>query len=333
MPGPNFFIIGAPKCGTTSLANYLRAHPQVFFPEHKEPHFFNTDMRYMTVRSESHYYALFRSTGPQHTAIGEGSALYLYSDAAVPNILRVVPDAKFIVMIRNPIEMAVSYHAQLRAGAEEDIGDFATAWRLQEERSNGSRIPRFCREPSALLYGRVCSTGWQLKRLYSRVSRDRVLLLLRDDLKRDAKSVYQRTLEFLGVPDDGRTAFPVYNRRQPRMRSQLVQVGIRTLGYLSVGRGIGRRLGIFRLIVRLNSRKAENEVLDPQFVSELRNYFHYDVKELSALVGQDLSGWLEPGALRAIAGEDRMVRNGASGVPGRRWTASQCARGDEGLLP
>src|SRR5260370_1269300 len=79
---PNFFIIGAPKCGTSSMASYLREHPQVFFPEHKEPHFFNTGTGFRSVRSESHYYALFRYAGPQHIAVGEGTALYLYSDVA-----------------------------------------------------------------------------------------------------------------------------------------------------------------------------------------------------------------------------------------------------------
>jgi hypothetical protein len=249
-------------------------------------------MRYMTVRSESHYYSLFQPAESQHIAIGEGSSLYLYSDTAVPNILRIIPDAKFIVMLRNPIDMALSFHAQIRSAADEDIVDFATAWRAQDERRNGSRIPTFCRDPSALLYGRLCSIGWQLKRLYSRVPHDRVLVLLQDDMKREARSVYLQTLDFLGVRDDGRTEFPVYNTRHSEVRSQLVQVVLRALVFVSIGRGIGRRLGIFRATQYLNTRKPRNEALDPHFRGELKSFFRKDTDELSMLIGRDLSGWL-----------------------------------------
>ncbi len=274
------------------MANYLREHPRVFFPELKEPFFFNTDMRFRSVRSESRYYALFRDAGPRHIAVGEGTTLYLYSDVAVPNILRMIPDAKFIVMARNPIDMAVSFHAQLRYDGDDDIRNFATAWSMQEARRTGSGIPTFCRDPSVLLYGRLCSIGWQIKRLYSRVPRDRVLVLFQDDLKRDARSVYLRTLEFLGAPYDGRMSFLASNHRHPPVRSQIISVGIRSLAKLNLGWGIARRLGIFRLIQRLNERDAGDEVLEPQFRAELANYFRNDVEELSALQDRDLSGWL-----------------------------------------
>jgi hypothetical protein len=293
MDRPNFFIIGAPKCGTTSLAIYLREHPRIFFPALKEPHFFNTDMAYRVVRSESDYYAQFRGAGPDTMAIGEGSVFYLYSDAAVPNILCAIPDAKFIVMVRNPIQMAVSLHTEVYVAGDDNVKDFATAWGMQDARRNGARLPMFCRDRNFLLYGHVCSTGWQLKRLYSRVPRERVLVLLQDDLKREPRSVYLQTLQFLGVPDDGRATFPVYNSRHTPVRSQLVQVGLRGAAKFSLNWGIAQRLGLFSLIQRLNSRPPVQHVLSPELRAELANYFRDDIEQLSALLRRDLSGWLQ----------------------------------------
>jgi hypothetical protein len=293
MRKPNFFIVGAPKCGTTSLANYLSEHPRIFFSKYKEPHFFNTDMRLRNAWSESEYYAHFSEAGPIHDAVGEGSVHYLYSDAAVPNILREIPEARFVVLVRNPIDMAMSWHAQLRYTGNEDIGEFANAWHKQEAREKGKAIPALCRDPSLLLYGRICSVGWQISRLYSRVPRDRVLVMLQDNLKRDAGSVYLRTLEFLGVPDDGRMSFGVHNQRHPAIRSQSVQAGIRQLSRLKIKWGIKSTIGVLRVVQRFNrARDAKDEVLAPQFGAELADYFRGDVEELSALVGQDLSGWL-----------------------------------------
>jgi hypothetical protein len=290
---PNFFIVGAPKCGTTSLAIYLGGHTQIFFPANKEPHFFNTDMKLRNARTKSEYYANFRGAGSQHAAVGEGSVHYLYSDAAVPNILRAIPDARFIVMLRNPIDMALSWYTEVRYTGNEDIREFASAWRMQEVRRTGRAIPLFCRDPSLLLYGRVCSLSWQMRRLYSRVPRERVLVLLLDDLRTSARSVYLRTLEFLGVPDDRRMPFGVHNQRHKPVRSQFAQAGIRIVSRLKMRLGIRMSLGLLRPIQFLNTVREEgDEMLEPQFKAELRDYFRDDVGELSALVERDLSGWL-----------------------------------------
>ena len=74
MRKPNFFIVGAPKCGTTALSEYLREHPQVFMSRPKEPHHFATDMpRYRFTKNEADYLDLFSGADDSHTAIGEAS--------------------------------------------------------------------------------------------------------------------------------------------------------------------------------------------------------------------------------------------------------------------
>src|SRR5271170_3647810 len=109
---PEFFIIGAPKCGTTSLALYLARHRQIFIPTIKEPHYFLTDLRRPgRVSNQRSYETLFKRAGAHHRISGEASVFYLLSRAAVPNILCFNPHAKFIVMVRSPLEMVVSLHA------------------------------------------------------------------------------------------------------------------------------------------------------------------------------------------------------------------------------
>ncbi len=144
---PNFFIVGAPKCGTTSLATWLGRHPSVFIPHVKEPHHFNTDDAPLFA-SRSSYERLFRAASDQHLAIGEASASYLYSNDAVPNIEAAYPGSRFIVLLRNPVEMAPAWHAQiLLSGVGETERDFATAWALQEARRQGRNVPSVTLNP------------------------------------------------------------------------------------------------------------------------------------------------------------------------------------------
>ena len=102
MTGPDFFIIGAPKCGTTALAHYLSEHPQVCFSYPKEPYYWADDFpgiqRRFGIRSLEKYLQLFEPSSSIKTAFGEGSTIYLASSTAVDRILQFKPDAKFIVM-------------------------------------------------------------------------------------------------------------------------------------------------------------------------------------------------------------------------------------------
>ena len=96
---PNFFIVGAPKCATSSLSNWLQRHPQVFMSEWKEPRFFDTDLKVRMRVDEEAYRRLFRGADPQqHRAVGEATPWYLYSRVAVPSILRFAPDAKLLLL-------------------------------------------------------------------------------------------------------------------------------------------------------------------------------------------------------------------------------------------
>ena len=106
----------------------------------KEPHFFNTDDRRLISTLEA-YEDLFRPASSGHCALGEASVWYLSSTEAVHNILAYQPNARFIVMVRNPVEMAPALHAEMLITGHENVHDFSTAWRYQEERRQGRQLP------------------------------------------------------------------------------------------------------------------------------------------------------------------------------------------------
>lgn len=289
MKRPNFFIIGAPKCGTTSLASWLAQHPQVFMSPRKEPHHFNTDMRNVVTPSRLAYEKLFDRVTGRHIAVGEASTWYLYSEHAVPRIRDYSPKARFVVCLRNPVEMAPALHEQCWYIGDEHVADFRAAWELREQRQQGRAVSRWCREPRQLSYGRACLLGAMVARLLKRVGRERVCVLFVDDLKRDPRAEYLRVLGFLGVPDDGRVEFPVQNAaKEPR--SPLLQ-RIAWLGQRFKERmGITRSFGLVRMNTRVRSRNPLGEAMQ----QELREYFRRDIDTLGSLLSRDLSAWLAP---------------------------------------
>lgn len=289
---PNFFIPGAPKCGTTALARWLGDHPGVFFSPRKEPHFFNRDSMPAT-RTLAEYEALFKGAGDQYSAVGEGSTHYLYSRVAVPGILAYSPDARFIVCLRNPVDMAPALHNECLHQGWETVRSFEAAWRLQPRRLAGNNLPRTVREdPDRLQYGPYCRLGEQLERLYETAGEARVLAVLLDDMRREPGREYRRALEFLGLADDGRQAFPVVNVSR-QSRSVALSGLIRRTAMFRNALGLRGDWGIAKTMRRLNTRQVGKTALRPEFRDELREYFRDDIERLAALLRRDLSGWLE----------------------------------------
>ena len=203
----NFFIVGAPKCGTTAWYEYLRSHPDVFFPDLKEPCFFATDFPSLRqVRSEPGYNELFVDSGPSKI-VGDASADYLFSTTAAEGIRCYNPGSKILILLRDHEEFLPSIHNQHLFGFWEDIEDFERAWRLSEHR----QAPAACTEPRMLDYRAMGRFGEQVERYLDAFPTDHVLVLHFRDWTRDPRSTYRRVLEFLELADDGRTDFPRIN--------------------------------------------------------------------------------------------------------------------------
>jgi len=279
MKKPNFFIIGALKCGTTSLASWLGEHPNVYMSPVKEPHFFCSDFNGALIPNEREYYRYFKKATSQHIAVGEASTAYLYSK------------------VGNPVEMAYSLHDHYIFWGAEHIYDFEMAWRLSPERRAGRMVSRWCSEPRLLDYQSICKLGEQLERLFNIVPRERVLILVLDDLKENPRREYLKVLDFLGVPDDGRQEFPVKNPAKER-RWPGLHKGVRLIGRASrktkhlLGIPTNRRTGILRVMNIINVKYRPRPPMSVQLRKELIEYFRPDVEKLGSLLNRDFSHWL-----------------------------------------
>lgn len=300
MRRPNFFMVGAPKCGTTALHAYLKTHPNIFLCEPKEPNFFSTDFpthRYVTETKD--YLRLFNDAAEDERLVGEASTWYLYSQEALANIHRFDPDAKIIAMVRNPIDMLPSLHGMLMRSFAEHETNLERAWTMQESRREGSgyaknRNKRF--DPKTCLYADVCKLGAQLEKLLNIFPRQQVHVIVFDDFVRNTKACYEEVLTFLQVTSDGRESFPPVNARWSFKSRRLAWMAWRLR---DMGGAIKRRLGIVRVFNVLeilnwpNERAESRPTLSPKFRELLVKEFRPDIEKLSGLIECDLSDWLK----------------------------------------
>src|SRR5690625_19321 len=292
---PNLFLIGAPKCGTTAMSHYLAGHPDIFMSEQagvKEPRFFCSDRWYSRDRqitSWQEYLGIFAAAPATAQYLGEATPRYLQSNRAVPEILARCPDPRFIVMLRDPVELATSQHNQRVKSGKEDL-DFEAAWKLQEERIRGRSLPAGVDDGRLLQYGYHGLLGKQMQRLLRRVCRKYVHWIFYGDFKQNPKRSYRQLLNFLELPDDGRTQF---SRRNSSVmyRSWWLENGLKKVRCSRKRYGLPGGLGINALIDRFNKVPGKAS-LRPEFKRELQEYFREDVNLLGELTGRDLSSWL-----------------------------------------
>jgi hypothetical protein len=304
---PDFFIIGAPKCGTTALYSYLREHPHVFMPELKEPHFFCHDLHFpprSAVRDRDAYLKLF-AAAPDGALVGEASASYLYSEVAIPEILKVNERAKFIVILRNPVDMAYSFHSQLLSNLTEDIPHFPTAWQAQKDRSEGRNLPKYCVEPKFLQYRSIGSFSTQISRLMQFAARDRVFVCVFEEFTREPKRIYASMLRFLDLPAADRGSFPKVNANKQYRSMLLNRLLRRPPGpldklYAPLKR-CANALGLRPrdLLERANSRRVPRPPLDSGFRAQLQAEFAPDIERLEDLLDQNLELWRDRARLEA----------------------------------
>ena len=298
MKRPDFFIVGAFKAGTTSLYEYLRQHPGVFMPFHKEPMYFGADLdaRYRRM-TEAEYLGLFADARADQR-VGEASPWYLYSTSAAAEIQAFSPGAQAIVMLRNPVDVMYAQHSQLLFNQREDLADFADALAAEPDRRAGRRIPRGALRREALFYRHSVGFADQLQRYLNIFGPERVHVIVHEDLRDDPAAVVRDTFAFLGVDQDVAVNLAVQNANR-RPRSGLLQRLIfQPPGPLRAVVPALRRLPlVHRLrdaLVTANSRPEARAPMDPDLRRRLTAELAPEVHRLGRLIGRDLSTWSEP---------------------------------------
>jgi hypothetical protein len=301
---PNFFISGAPRCGTTALYTYLSDHPRIFMSEVKELNYFATDfpnVQKIAFKSVDDYLKVFAKAGVGHLAVGEASPFYLFSQVAFQNMFNFDHSAKVILSLRHPVEFIESYHRLNLSLLREDEPDLEKAWDLQTLRKQGQRIPKSARQSELLLYGELGQFGRYVEKLFTIFPRQQVKVFLFDELKADPQAVYEQTLAFIGVPSDGRQQFPQINANFENKSALMArffhppqpvyQAFVKFIALF--GTGFMEKVSIlYNRLERLNTTRATRTTLDPALRARMLQHFSPDIKKLSELIERDLSGWL-----------------------------------------
>ena len=279
---PNLFIVGAPKCGTTAWVEYLRTHPDIFFPAVKEPHHFSTDSGLRRrIADRGSYLELYADAGPARI-VGDGSASHLYSKTAARNIREFNPDAKVIILLRDRASFLRSWHNELYQNGAENIADFEQAWRLSGRRDRRNTRRRF-RAIELSDYKACARFGEQVERYFAEFPADRIRVFHFDDWSPDPRRTYLEIMRFLDVQDDGRTEFPRVNearrhrsvaiRRWLASPPRLIRAPVRLIKSMT-----GREsLGLADKVQSLNSSIGYRAPpLPPRLVEEIERYYEDD---------------------------------------------------------
>ena len=206
---PNLFIVGQPKSGTTALHQFLGQHPEIYMSSIKEPHFFCSDFhlesdraygkkRFFDFRSESAYLQLFNRAG-NAKVIGESSTNYLYSQVAAEKIYNFNPDAKIIIILREPAKFLYSLHSHYVKFTEENEPDFLTALSLESDRKQEKIFSPRVTSPSYLYYSQRVQYYQQVKRYCDRFKPEQIKVIVFEEFKSDNERIYREILEFLNV--------------------------------------------------------------------------------------------------------------------------------------
>jgi hypothetical protein len=246
----------------------------------------------LAYKDRDKYLELFRDATDEKI-VGESSTGYLYSKSAAREIAKFNPDAKILMVLREPVDFMHSFHSQLLRSANENEPDFRTALKLEESRKKGQNIPFTATYPENLLYIDQARYADQVKRYFDAFESRNIKVVIYEDLRADNLRVFREILEFLSVDPDFTPQLRDVNKtrrvRFPKVAGWLVFLADKRKypvqswmphWLLSPIRGIMRRIFY---------TTGPREELDPELRRELAERLKPDVLELSDLLGIDLA--------------------------------------------
>lgn len=301
---PNFFIVGAQKAGTTTLYHYLKQHPEIYMSPIKEPMYFalnnliynspgsKTD-RYFRFNTIDNYSTLFQGVKTEK-AIGEASTIYLYDGNTPHRIKELIPNAKIIIMLRNPVDRAYSnfYHA-VRNGRE-TTDSFIEALQREDDRVNNNWSPLYHYKRKGFYFE-------QIKRYYDSFGPEKIKIYLFENFIINPEPICKDIFGFLGVDQSFIPDISTKYNESGYPKSKLIKM-LRTYVFNSIllkfflvkqTLPVHYRIGIKDFIVNkaLNWSLAKPPEIPEEIRSELSEAYENDILKLQNLIQQDLSIW------------------------------------------
>lgn len=285
---PNFFIVGAPKAGSTSLFYYLDAHPDVFVPAIKEPNYFSYQA---TINQQLYYhekgigdwnkYLLLFESANSKKAIGEASVSYLFYPEAAQNIKKEIPNAKIIIMLRDPVERAYShYYMDYKLGyvncSMEDVI-------LNKEKSKLNK----------LYYQQFIELGFyyeQVKRYFDLFGKENVMIILFEDFKTNTDYEVRRLYRFLAIEENINVNTTVRYNSFATPRNKIIRKIYKNKSLRILFRKIFPQK-LTSVIKKIILTKTKNNLPDPSTVKYLKALYKNDMLELEKILNQNLEKW------------------------------------------
>ena len=202
---PSFLIIGAKKCGTTSLFQYLTEHPNIGAPTWKEISYFNIHYAKGILWYKSFFPVFLPGLKSQHLITGEATASYICNPEAPKRIAETLPQVKLIALLRNPVDRAYShYHHTKRIGREDLSFEAALEqeeYRVRQIETKGHELGPNHHKAYNYTYLSSGLYADQLKNWLSLFDKQQLLILKSEDFFSNPDIIFKQVLEFLKLPD------------------------------------------------------------------------------------------------------------------------------------
>ena len=285
----DFFIVGAPKAGTTSLYHYLNEHPQVEMCIQKEPDYFSDKainkqgMYYgkSRVNTSHKYESLFAQK--ESVVYGEASVSYLFYDNVAEAIKKYNPNAKIIIMLRNPIDRAFSHYLMdYRLGLVSDSFENIIA-----KKSKHKNAHLFYQQ-----YIEVSKYAKQIQRYLDFFEKENILLIDYEDFKSNASETVDQACNFLNI----RTEFAAdVNAKHNTFIMPKNKVIRFIYSFVSLRKILTFLFPIY-LVKNIRGflfKSGEKPELLKETRSQLRKIFNDDIIKMEEVLGEDYSKWIE----------------------------------------
>ena len=208
---PDFIIIGAARCGTTSLYNYLIQHPCIYTAAAKEPGFFGPTYNAGILWYKAHFPSIFykfyiKWQTKQDFLTGEGSTIYLLDQRAPKRVFEKISNVKLIVLLRNPMDRAYSnYNYQVMEKREKRSFNQAIEDELKISNSDNIRLTEY--EHNEMMIQKAYSylnPGIYVDQLTNWLEffpKEQFLIIKTEEFNARPKKTLEHVFEFLGIPN------------------------------------------------------------------------------------------------------------------------------------
>lgn len=293
---PNTFLVGAQKSATSSVYNWIAQHPDVCGPPSLKDYAFFVDDGFYSQGIEMFHNDYIEEGYKDQKIIIQGSVQYMFYQNAIDRLFEFDPDAKLIVVLRNPTERAFSAYKYAKKMTLEPFS-FSDALEKEEKRQQGDK-----QEKSELTYFSHGLYGKQLSYIFSKFKKSQVLVLFYENVKNNPREVAKKSFQFLGVDDSFIPEFKVLNRTG-KVKFPLLQKAVYSQGkfkkylvakFVDPILPLSKRIRVKAAFKEWNTRRGKNNTNPEELKSEEKNLkkkFLKDIELTEKLLNKDLSHW------------------------------------------